>query len=119
MSAKENLEADILAFFRQIENQSIDDQRQTLRLLIDKYIHLTTATMLMDKHDLEVIVSTAKGLMAQKTFPAFLGKNKRRVGEDEQATICIIESTVSHLNKNDCLKRLPKFDYREDSFMED
>lgn len=119
MSVRETLEADIIAFFKQIESQNTNDQRQTLRLLIDKYIHLTTSSMLMDKHDLEVIVSSAKTLMSQKTFPAYLGNNKRRVGEEEQATVCIIESTISHLNKNDCLKRLPKFDYREDSFTED
>ena len=115
MSVKETLESDIINFFEQIDNQNVNDQRQTLRLLLDKYIHLTKAELMMDKHDLEVIVSHAKGLMAQKTFPVHLGKNKRRVDESEQTTICIIESTISHLNKNDCLKRLPKFDYKEDS----
>lgn len=116
MGLKEQLESDIISFFKQIENQSSSDQRETLRLLMEKYIHLSKTEFLMDKHDLDSIINGAKMLMANKSFPAFLGKAKKRVFENEQTTLCIIESTVSHFNKNDCLKKLPKFDYREDKF---
>jgi hypothetical protein len=118
MSVRDTLDTDIINFFENIESQDINDRRQTLRNLMDKYIHLTKATLLMDKHDLEVIISGAKSLMAGKTFPVVLGDNKRRVHENEQVTLCIVESTVSHLNKKDCLKRLPKFDYRSDTLEE-
>jgi hypothetical protein len=111
---KQNLEADMINFFKQIESQSESDQKETLRLLLDKYIHLTKAEFVMDKHDLEQIISTAKANMVNTTMPITLGKTKRRVHPDQQPTLCIIEATVSHLNKNECLKRLPKFDYRED-----
>ena len=114
MSLEQNLESDILKFFRDIDTQNDNDRLQTLRLLIDKYIHLTKSEMLMDKHDLEVIISRAKSIIVEKTFPITLGKTKRKVHPEEQVALCVIESTISYLNKNQCLKRLPKFDYRED-----
>jgi hypothetical protein len=113
---KQNLEADIQNFFNQIDSQTDSDQKQTLRLLLDKYIHLTKSDMMMDKHDLESIIAMAKAVMVEKTMPVTMGKNKRRVHPDQLTTLCVIEATISHLNKTECLKRLPKFDYREDSF---
>jgi len=115
MSVKDTLDSDIINFFEHIDTQNINDKKKTLLQLIDKYIHLTKAEFLMDKHDLEVIISNAKTLMAQSTFPVNLGNSKRRVHENEQVALCLVESTVSHLNKKDCLKRLPKFDYRDDT----
>ncbi len=114
MSIKDELEVDIKRFFEQIENQDCNGKAETLRLLMDKYIHLTTTDYMMDKHDLDSIVSMAKNKFATKTFPVHLGDKKRKVYEAEQANLCIIESTVGWLNKKDCLKRLAKFDYRED-----
>jgi hypothetical protein len=111
---KEEVEVDIKRFFEQIENQSSSDKLQTLRNLLDKHIHLTTSDYMMDYHDLNAIVSHAKGSFVNKTFPVFLGDKKRKVGQNEQANLCVIEATISHLNKNDCLKRLPKFKYKED-----
>lgn len=116
MDIKQQLELDIINFFKQIDTQNNVDQKETLKNLMNKYIHLTKADFMMEKYDLEVIVSNAKNLMANKTFPVYLGSNKRKVFEDEQTSLCIIESTVTYLNKNECLKKLPRFDYREDKF---
>lgn len=115
-SIKDQLESDIKRFFEQIEKQNHNDQLQTLRNLLDKYIHLSSCDFVMDYHDLSSIVSHAKGVFTNKNFPVFLGKKKRRVYESEQANLCMVEATVSYLNKNDCLKKLPKFDYKEDKF---
>lgn len=115
-SIKDQLESDIKRFFEQIENQNHNDQLQTLRNLLDKYIHLSSSDYMMDYHDLHTIVSNAKGIFSNKKFPLYLGKRKRRVYEGEQANLCIIESTIAHLNKNDCLKKHPKFDYKEDKY---
>lgn len=114
MSLKESLDGDIASFFRDIENQNLNDQKLTLKLLIDKYAHLSSSEFVMDKADLEFIVSSAKGIFATKTMPVFLGKGIRKVYEGDQAALCIIEATIGHLNKSECLKKLPKFDYRED-----
>ena len=114
MGCNEDLESDINQFFKQIENQNISDSKVTLRILLDKYIHLNKAEYLMDKYDLNSIISAAKSVYASKTFPAYLGNSKSRVMEEEQKNLCLVEATVTHLNKKDCLKRLPKFNYRED-----
>lgn len=114
MDLKDQLNIDILRFFEQIENQSQNDKIQTLRNLFDKYMHLNTADYIMDYHDLNMIVSNAKTIFAQKTFPAYLGDKKIKVMESEQPNLCVIESVVSHLNKNGCLKKLPKFKYKQD-----
>lgn len=116
MSVKDQIEFDIRDFFEQTKNQSSSDQKETLRILLEKYAHLSKADFIMDKNDLDVIIGNAKSLMAQKTFPCFMGKTKRRVMEHEQANLCVIESTISHLNKSNCLKKLPKFEYKEDKF---
>lgn len=115
---KEQIEVDIKRFFEQIDTQSYDDQTKTLRNLLDKYVHLSTADYLMDSHDLRTIIGSAKSLFAQKTFPMFLGEKTRKVESSDQPNLCVIEAVIGHLNKNDCLKRLPKFDYREDRLKE-
>lgn len=113
---KEQLDVDIKRFFEQIETQNFNDQKETLRNLFNKYIHLSKADHVMDYYDLNDIVSNAKGKFSRKTFPVFLGKKRRKVMDTEQANLCIIESVISHLNQKDCLKKLPKFDYKEDKF---
>lgn len=116
MTLKEQIEFDIMSFFTQIESQNSVDKKETLRLLLAKYVHLTSAEFLMSKADLDSIITLAKMQMASKTFPVFIGPLKKRVQEQEQANLCVIESTISFLNKNSILKQLPKFDYREDKF---
>lgn len=114
MALKDELEVDIKRFFEQIEKQNPQDQKETLRLLMNKYIHLSTSEYKLDYYDLNSIIGDAKGRFANKTFPVFLGDRRRKVEESEQANLCVIESTIAHLNKSDCLKKMPKFDYKED-----
>lgn len=115
-SLKEQVEVDIKRFFEQIEKQNHNDQIETLRNLLDKYIHLSNSDYMMDYHDLNMIISGAKGKFVSKTFPVFLGDKRRRVSEEKQANLCLIESAIEYLNKNDCFKKLPKFDYKENKF---
>lgn len=116
MSLKDQIDGDISSFFKNIENLGINDQKDTLRILLSKYAQLSSSEFLMDKINLDSIIDNAKTLMSTKTMPMFIGAKKKKVPEHEQATVCIIESTISHINKNDCLKRLPKFDYRDNKF---
>lgn len=116
MNIKEQLELDIKRFFQQIESQNNNDKVETLRILFDKYIHLSQADFIMEYHDLRNIIECSKGKFASKTFPAYIGDKKTRVMESEQVSLCLIESVVSHLNKNDCLKKIPKFNYKENKF---
>lgn len=110
-SIKEELEHDVRVFFELIENQDINAQRQTLRNLMDKYIHLTKSEYIMDSHDLREIISDAKTRFSREKAVIYLdsGSLTRRVQQDELANLFVIESTVTHLNKKDCLKKLAKF----------
>ena len=115
-SLKEQFEVDMKRFFEQIERQGTNDRKETLRNLFDKYIHLSNSDILLDRHDLGVIISNAKDRFSSKTFPVYLGEKKKKVDADDQANLCVIESTIGFLNKNDCLKKLPKFNYKENKF---
>jgi hypothetical protein len=112
---KDELEMDIINFFQHIENQDINTQKQTLRNLFDKYIHLTRSTYMMDSHDLRQIISNAKSLFSKESAVIYLksGSISRKVQQDELANLFVIESTISHLSKKECLKKLPKFDKKE------
>lgn len=113
MKEKENLESDVLRFFRDIENQTDSDKIQTLRLLMDKYIHISKSDYLMDKSDYNSIMGLAKKNIVDITLPVKLGKAESPISETEVANLCVIESVIGHLNKNGCLKKLPKFDYKK------
>ena len=113
MKRKQNLESDILNFFEDIENQSQSDKIITLRLLLDKYVHLSKSDYMMDKIDFNEIVGNAKRLIVEKTLPVKIGKNESTISEGEIANLCVIEATVMSLNKKGCLKKLAKFDYKE------
>ena len=111
---KEQLEVDILRFLENIETQTASDKIQTLRHLLDKYIHLSQAELLLDAHDLTVIINDAKNIFATQAMPVHLGATRRPVGPADLPNLCVIEATVKHLNKKDCLKKIAKFDKRED-----
>ena len=102
-SIKEQVEVDILRFFEQIETQ-------------DKYIHLSTSDHLMDYYDLNSIISSAKNKFANEKITRHLksGIMNRKVSPDEVANLLVIEATIGHLNKIECLKKLPRFDYKDD-----
>jgi hypothetical protein len=113
MTLKDDLETDIIKFFQNTEKQNVGDKHETLRQLLNKYIHFSKSTHMMDHVDLNEMINNAKIKYTSKTFPMFLGDQKRKVAEGDQAHICIIESTIAHLNKNECLNKLAKFDYKE------
>lgn len=113
MRMEDAIDSDIRQYLAQFDNLLPEDKHKLLKNLLDKYIHLSTTTFLMDKFDYNVIVSQSKHLYSNETFREYIGANKRRIYSSERANFCIIESTISYLASKDCLKRLPKFDYRD------
>ncbi len=111
---KQQLDVDIERFFDNIESQSHSDKKQTLKDIFEKYLHLTSSDYMMDYFDLNDIVGHAMTLFATETFPVHLGYKRKKVQEDNLRYLCLIESTVMHLNKKGCLKKIAKFDKRED-----
>jgi hypothetical protein len=106
---KESVDQDINAFFDQIEGQSLSDKKQSLRNLMEKYIHLTTSEYNMDEQDLRKIVDRAKSIMSNKTMPVYLGQKATEVKQEDLMPMCVIESSVEYFNSKECLKRRPKF----------
>lgn len=111
---KEQLEVDIQRFMENINKQSDNDKVETLRHLMNKYIHLSKADFLMNHFDLMAILSTAKGKFANEPFPIYLGSKKQKVLDTDLPNLCVIEATIEFLNKNDCLKKMPKFDKQKE-----
>jgi len=110
---KDQIEIDIKRFIDNIETQSHEDKIQTLRDLFSKHLHLNTCDYMMDIHDLQSIISRAKGKFASESVPIHLGKKKRIVSQSELPNLFVIEATISHMVKNECLNKIPKFDKRE------
>jgi hypothetical protein len=117
-SLKEQIEVDIKRFLENIDSQSANDKVGSLRTLLDKYLHLTTCDYMMDYHDFRTIISGANSKFQHSSLPVHIGKKKQQVRQEDFGNFCVIEATISHLNKNDCLKKLAKFDKREDKFEE-
>ena len=83
---------------------------------MDKYIHLSKSDHVLDDHDLRTIIGSAKTKFANEKMPIHLGKGRRLVSQVDLPNLCVIEATIGHLNKTDCLKKIPKFDKVEDKF---
>lgn len=113
VSLKQDLEHDIAQFLREMEKMLPEDQKKHLFMLVEKYCHITTSTMLLDKYDLDMIKSAAHSIWLDKPARAYLGKNRREVTSGDINVLRIVEGTIAHLNSKDCLKKLPKFDYKE------
>lgn len=111
---EQQLNSDIIRFLENIRNQTENDKVKTLRQLFDKYIHLNKAEYLMDNHDLNAIIGSAKHNFSNNNMKIFLGERKVPVTQGNLPNLCVIEATIGHLNKIGCLKKLPKFDKRED-----
>ncbi len=113
MSLKDQLEEDIAAFFENIEGQLPESKKKTLRNLIDKYAHLFSTPILLDKHDFDMIKDHAHKFIINSAFPKKIGTNRREVHPSEANILAVIEGTIIVLNGKECLRKLPKFDYRD------
>lgn len=113
MSIKEQLEEDVAAFFRNIEGQLPESKKKTLMHLIDKYAHLFSAPILLTKHDFEMVKDHARRFLIDSAFPKKIGSNRQEVHPSEANILSIIEGTITVLNGKECLRKLPKFDYRD------
>lgn len=113
MSIKDQLDSDIEAFFRNIDGQLYESKKKTLKMLLDKYIHLYSAPVLLDKNDFEMIKSHAHTFYLNSSFPKTVGETRREISQYEANVLSIIEGTIDLLNSKECFKKLPKFDYRD------
>lgn len=112
MSIKEQLEEDVAAFFRNIEGQLPEAQKRTLLQLIDKYAHLFSTPILLEKHDFEMIKDHARKFLIDSAFPKKVGFKGQEIHPSEANILSVIEGTIMVLNGKECFRKLPKFNYR-------
>ena len=97
-----------------LEGQFFEDQIDTLKHLVKKFIHLDNSSFKLRKHDLFNIISTAKTTMAQNTMPLYLDGKDIPIQMEEARLIIIIQATISYLNGKDCFKKLPVINYSKE-----
>jgi len=114
VSLEKEIEQDISQFFREIKGMSSLDKKKTLSNLMDKYLHITTATILLDKQDFELIKGNAAKLYIDRAWPKNMKEGfSREIAGSDAVNISLMEATIMHLNYKDCLKKNPKFNYEE------
>ena len=114
MNLKDQLKDDINGFFTQIETLSNYNKKETLKNLIDKYVHLNSSDTSLNKEDFKTIIEGAKRNYHTLDCPSYIGDGfESRVENDDFPKLCLIESTISHLNSLECFKKLPKFKYNK------
>jgi hypothetical protein len=97
-----------------LEGQFFEDQIDTLKNLIKKFVHLDNASFKLRRHDLLNIISGAKSSMAQNTMPMYLDGKDVPIHMEEARLIMIIQATISYLNGKDCFKKLPVINYSKE-----
>jgi len=110
---KDDLEQEINQFFREIHNMLPEGKKKALLLLFDKYMHLSTTPMKLDKGDFDAIKESGIQLFKDQGFPKAFNNSHREISTYEAANFCLIEATISHLYSKDCLKKMPKFDLKQ------
>lgn len=114
MGLTEELERDASQFFREIEKMSDEDKKTLLIKLLDKYAHISSSKLVLDKNDFVAIKSMASKLYMDRGWPKFFKQGfSREISGQDSVNISLIESTIIYLNSKDCLKRLPEFDYEK------
>jgi hypothetical protein len=114
MGLNDDVHRDVIETIECLESQCHSDRITTLRLLLEKYIHKNRATHLMEYRDLHSIIENSKGILANMSLPKSLGYGSliKEVPQDNLVHLCLVESAIGHLNRIDCFKRVPKFDYK-------
>jgi hypothetical protein len=113
---EKQLDVDIMRFLENIEKQNTTDRIKTLKNLFEKHLHLHSSDFMMNHSDLLTIIDNAKNNFSNQTMPIYLGEKKKLVNPSDLPNLCVIESAVTHFNKNNCLKRIPFFDKKDDKF---
>lgn len=113
MNSKEQMNADAYNFIKNIERMGSVESKNLLINLLEKYSMISESSLNLERGDFDDIINLAKYMVANKTFPSTLGKEKKAIKEQEQSNLCIIESTIIILNKLGALKKVPSFTYKE------
>jgi hypothetical protein len=104
---------DVLDFLNSTEKMPYNDKVEMLSNLLKKYVILEKSGLSMSKRDLLDIVSQSKLNFSEIPMPVEIEGSDIPVNQMDLPTLCVVEATIAFLNKNDCLKKLPKFKYKK------
>jgi hypothetical protein len=103
---------DVLEFLNLTDKMCYQDKLEMLTLLIKKYALLNKSDVMLNKKDLQDIISKAKQNFTEMPMPVHIEGSDRPVHQLDLPNLCVIEATIALLNKNDCFKKIPKFNYK-------
>jgi hypothetical protein len=110
MNDSDDFEKDLQDFFARSEHLSPEDKKRFLLNLFQKHVLMNQSDLLMSSFDLEEIVSSAKLEYGHTALPLEIGG--KEVSPDRIMHYCIVNSTISFLNKNQALRRRSNFKRR-------
>ena len=110
---EQRISQDALEFMDNIGKMQHTDKMELLKLLLKKYALLASSDVLFDKKDLNDIISSSKQNYVNIASVVEMEGSETPIHQLEIPNLCVIEATIGHLNKNGCLKKIPKFKYKK------
>lgn len=107
------IKQDILQYMNISEKMSYNDKIDFLMMIFKKHILINKSDVMLHKKDLQEIISRSKQLFSEMPVPVEMDGSDTPLNQMEIPNLCVVESTIAFLNKNNCLKKLPKFKYKK------
>lgn len=109
MADPKQIEQELRAFLETEDNMRKSDRLPGLMAIINKHFELDKIDHMVNKYDLDSVISHAKTNYAGTIMPMYV--SRKEVHATEMNYVLVIEAFVGYLNRNKLLKRLVKFDY--------
>jgi hypothetical protein len=110
MNLPDELTHDIVLFLSKVDELKHSDRKELLVAMMRKHLVLSQSDIMLDKYDLDMIISGAKSEYSKEPIPTRI--SGREIDQNEAVKILLIESAVRVFNNKGALKRIPKFDRR-------
>ena len=109
MADAKQIEQELRDFLEREDNMRKSDRLAGLMAIVNKHFELDKIDHMVNKYDLDSIISYAKSSYAKTTMPMHV--SHKEVHSTEMNYVLIMEAFIGYLNRNKLLKRLVKFDY--------
>lgn len=109
MSDPAQIEQEIREYLSIEKNLATDDRLQYLMAIFNKHFAIDKIGHTIVHGDIVDMISKAKSAWPNTIMPVEI--SRKEIKGVDVSYILIIESFINHLNRNNLLKRLVKFDY--------
>ena len=111
MADPDEIEREIREYLEKEPNMWQSDKLPYLMLIIKKHFGLDKFEHMVNYHDLDMVISDAKGTYSQTTMPMSI--SRKELTPNQTTHTLVLEAFVNYLNKHKLLKKLAKFDHTE------